>query len=184
MRIVGIVGIVDLKRKRDSLWQRLEVAFKDSFPDARFECLHVFYLPWQGKRMREYAQAIVENYDDGEDTILLGYSMGGVIASVIASRFTKSRVKLIITIESPHRFKMFYQLLGSSKYPTHDTIPLISFGALFDIFVPWFVSKHPHAVEHHKLYGDHLFWFIMSKRPATIIAHRAYEVLKDPQHVR
>ena len=119
--------------------------------------------------MRKFADSIVAKYDTGEELVLVGWSMGGVIACAIAGRFRKSRVQALATIFSPHRypFTLFPRMLDSGK-DWIRSIPVVSFAGTFDVVVPW-GAKYPTALMHTKILSDHVLGLIFSHKPAKII---------------
>ncbi|MBC7836292.1 hypothetical protein H7X87_00735 [Acetobacteraceae bacterium] len=171
MRIIAIVGVWNFQTLSRLMWPHFETAFKKQFPRASFSVEHLWYSPWQGEKMRRFADSIVEKYDDGEeDILLLGHSMGGVIATAIASRFTKARVVQVVTVFSPHKFLggIFPRMLRSRR----TNVPVVSCSALLDWIVLW-GARHPDAVRHARINCDHLFGLLLSKGPAEKIAKAA-----------
>jgi pimeloyl-ACP methyl ester carboxylesterase len=170
MRIIGIVGIWDFPpRPHIDMWNYLRLAFKEKFPDATFEVEHLWYQPWEGKKIRGFADHLVDKHDTGEELILLGHSMGGVIATSIAPRFKRSRVRVVVTVFAPHKFLfgLFSSILSNTERV--GSIPVLSFGARFDYLV-WWGAKYPAAEKYIKMSSDHLFCLLFSKKPAREIA--------------
>src|SRR5262249_6510427 len=60
--------------------------------------------PWEIPRLRRFTDCLIEKYDDGVDTLLVGHSIGGVLACAIAASCKESEVVGVVTIFSPHRF--------------------------------------------------------------------------------
>lgn len=156
LRIVGIVGMLEPATPCFGLWEYFETAFKEVYPEAEFVVKRLRYLPFEGKKIRTYAEGILEEYDDGKPTMLFGYSMGGVVAAALEPRFIKTKISKVVTVFSPHTFLRgkFSQMCGSALLKTQT--PIISVRARFDVVVPW-GSKHPHASRHLVLNCDHLF---------------------------
>lgn len=170
MRIIGIVGIWNLTRLYRPMWSHFESAFKARFPRATFSVEDIWYSPWQGEKIRAFADKIVSKYDDGgEEILLLGYSLGGSIATAIAPRFKKTRVRVVVTVWAPHTFLggVFSKMLGVNLKGIG--LPVVSCRARFDWLVIW-GSKYPGATKHITVTCDHLFGLLFSKRPAEIIA--------------
>lgn len=156
LRIVGINGIFEPESPCRGIWEYFELAFTQVYPEAEFSVKKLKYFPWEGKKIRHYADAILEEYDDGITTILLGYSMGGVIATALEPRFTKTKISKVVTVFSPHTLfgGIFSKMCGSGSVKTQA--PVISIQARFDLVVPW-GSKYPGAQQHRVLRCDHLF---------------------------
>jgi len=172
VRIIGIVGIWS-SRLYKPVWRHFETAFKKRFLGATFAVEDVFFSPWQGKKIRKFADDIVAKYDDGgEDVLLLGWSMGGTIATSIVPKFKKTRVCGVVTVFSPHTFLwgLFSWMLGSSLQGVQA--PVTSFSARFDYLVLW-GAKYPKAVKHVWISCDHILGLLFSKKPAEEIAKAA-----------
>lgn len=171
MRIVVIVGVVDSGILNRELWRRLDEVFEVEFPGVPVIVERSWYLPWDFQKMRKYGDRIVEKYDTGEDVILMGYSMGGVVASSIAARFTKSNVRMLATVFSPHQFLWgwFSSALGSNQNG-FENFPVVSFTAKYD-WIVWWGSAYPAAIKHFPLECDHYFlWLYFSMEPLQRIA--------------
>ncbi|MEK9182065.1 MAG: hypothetical protein AAB781_00545 [Patescibacteria group bacterium] len=168
MKIIGIAGILEFPKKSEGrLWMNFRNAFNRHIPDAEFVVEKLFYFPWQKTKILNFSESIINKYDTGEDIIFVGYSFGGIIATAISERFKMSHVRMIVTVMTPHKIKIFSRMLGYSK---EVPVPIISFGALFDIIVPCFITKHPRSRLHIQLLSDHLILFLFSCRPAERIA--------------
>lgn len=177
MRIVAIVGIWNFRTAYGRLWKNFELAFAKEFPQAQFSVEYLWYSPWQRQKIRNFADSIVRKYDDGgEEVMLLGYSMGGVIATAIAPKFAKTKVRALISVFGPHTFLfgLFSWMLRSR--PEVCLTPVLSFRAKFDCMV-WWGSFYPRAVKHITVYSDHLFWLLFSKRPTQIVARATKKFL-------
>lgn len=145
-------------------------AFAKRLPDAVFATEECFYSPWQKTKMLAFAETILKKHDvEGGEVILLGYSMGGVIATAIAPRFKHAKVR-VITLMAPHTFLwgLFSKMLGSSL-SSDGGIDIVSFQGWLDWAVVW-GAKHPYARKHRKIFCDHLFGLLFSNRPAEKIA--------------
>jgi pimeloyl-ACP methyl ester carboxylesterase len=171
MRIVAIVGIWNFSKLYRPIWSHFECAFKKRFPGATFEVEDIWYSPWQGKKMRAFADEIVKKYDDGnsEEILLLGYSMGGTIAVAIAPRFKNARIREVVTVWAPHTllWGLFSWMLGARLQGI--AVPVVSCRARFDYLVLW-GARYPKATKHICVTCDHLLGLLISKRPAQVIA--------------
>lgn len=164
-RVIGIVGVWDFPKGYSKIWQNFREALGE---DDTLTVEIAFYAPWNLSAMRDFAKRILNKYDDGdEDIVLLGYSMGGVIATVIADQFTHTHVSKVVTVFSPHTFLwgVFTRKLGA---PLETDARIVSFGAQFDYMV-WWGSEHPCAEEHHLLRCDHLLGLIINPEHAKKI---------------
>lgn len=155
-RIIGITGIRESEIPCRGIWEYFETAFMGVYPEAEFSVKKFKYLPWEGKKICHYADDILEEYDDGKTTMLLGYSMGGVIATALEPRFKKTKISKVVTVFSPHTFLggIFSKMCGSGLVKTRA--PIFSMQARFDVVVPW-GSKYPGAEQHRILNCDHLY---------------------------
>jgi pimeloyl-ACP methyl ester carboxylesterase len=167
--IVYIPGILNFP----PYWRisnHLMKAYSKRFPDAVFATEDCFYFPWEKTKMLRFAEEILKKNDvTGQEVILLGYSMGGVIATAIAPRFKHAKVR-VITLMAPHTFLwgLFPKMLGSSL-SSDGGIDIVSFQGWLDWAVVW-GAKHPHARKHHKIFCDHLVGLLFSSQPAEKIA--------------
>ena len=171
MRIIAVPGIWYFARQYAGLERRLKDAFLEQFPDATFTMKYLWYHPWQGKKMRQFEEDLIAEFDTGGDVVLVGYSMGGIISCAIAPRFKKSNVRGVITIYAPHRYLwgFFSRMLGSKAL---NGIPVASFAAKIDLMVPC-GARHPQAVAHTWLWSDHLYALLWSSKPAKAFAAAA-----------
>lgn len=173
MKTVGIVGITDW-RIGDRMWRNLEEACRQAFPIGEFAVEHTWYLPWEKAKILSYADHIIEKHDTGEDVLFLAHSFGGVIACAIASRFTKSRVLGVVTINSPHKIQRFYNYFTATPQPL--TVPTITFASIFDPVVPFFLTKYPGST-HFFLYSEHFYMFVWTKFLSKIVAEKIQKTL-------
>ncbi|GEM_PF-4903571 len=168
MRIVGITGVLTTS-PHSAMWMHLQQSFARHFPRSSFFVEHLFYLPWEIYKMRSFANYIVDKYDDGEDELLLlGYSMGGVLARNVAGSLRKTRVNTIVTIFSPHMLwgSWFSTMLGAPQY---DSVPLLSFQARNDCVV-WWGSRPRHSSSHYVIDSSH-YLSLLQPHVAEKIAH-------------
>jgi pimeloyl-ACP methyl ester carboxylesterase len=167
LKIIGIVGIGNFFGADDMLWNHLRTACIEIMPDATFVIEHALYFPWQKDIIATFANDIVEKHDTGEDLILLGYSLGGIIACACAPRFTKSNIRVIATIGAPHRIGMFYRWLNAEATPL--PMPVLSFTGILDPVVLSMLTRYPASIP-IPIISDHLILFFLSTYPAKIVA--------------
>ncbi len=165
MRIILIAGTWYSKSSYDAIWGNLARELHERFPEAHIYYEQAQYQLWDIGKIRALGEQIVAEHDCGEEVLLLGHSMGGIIACGIASKFKRSRVRGIVTVFSPHTAGHWFGLpvpwLDFSRlifgHTTHLSVPVISFGGLFDPLVPFVFSRHPQAARHANLPSDHRF---------------------------
>ncbi len=168
MKIIGIVGILNMfPEEQDRFWIGLREAFAQTHPDAPFILERQFYVPWQKKRIQQYTDLLLEKYDTGEELLLIGHSMGGLIALTLAQRLTQSTICATVTIGSPFKPALLRRFLDVPE-PPHDTHLLCCYG-IFDPLVPFVCARHPSAST-LALWSDHFIWFFLNKKPANTIA--------------
>ena len=163
MRIVIVEG---LWRYGDRLERVLCTGLREQFPGADI-CPENIWGCWptQTVRMRQFIEHLAEKYDDGEETLFLGHSMGGIFACALDGRLQNTRMIGIVTICSPHSYLsgVFPYVLGAGH---RLSAPIITFEARHDILVRW-GSCHPQSREHIVLDCDH-----------------REDLIRDPRHVR
>ncbi len=150
MKIVMINGI-----RTDPLfmWDEFRTEFERVLPGAKFvvetepNCL----LREIG-RFRSFTRRTVERHDTGEDLLLVGHSLGGVLACAMEPLFKKSKVIGIATIHSPHQY--FFGICSRVFHAGTVCAPVISFQGLHDWLV-WWGTKHPQARRHVRNHADH-----------------------------
>jgi len=176
VNVIFMVGILDMPYKVP-MWQHLEREFRSVFQVHAAVVEHAFYLPWEYEKMRTYAEQVRLAHDTGDDVLIVGHSMGGVLACGIASRFTKSRVRGVVTIFSPHTYLggKFTRALGAEMI----TAPLVSFGAKWDVWVPY-GTRHEKSREHMELDTDHVIGLMRNPQWARIIAQLAHKHCSGP----
>jgi predicted esterase len=170
------VGIWDFPRAYIYMWNHFREEFHTRFPDATFEVEHEKYSPWQTEKMKCWSKCLVEKYQDvDEEIVLVGYSMGGVVATALAPKL--KNVRAVVTLFAPHTTldSRFSRAL-SSNLDGLGTIPVLSFSGKYDIVVPN-GAEYPKAARHVELASDHLFWLLVSKNPAAVIAGETVNLL-------
>lgn len=168
MRILCIGGFW---KKQNPILGALETASASVFPDAEFVIEEEPWLhPYQVFRIRAFADRLVRNYDDGETLLLMGHSFGGIIARSIEQRFERSRVVGISTVFSPHGLPFWFLL------PLTDpAAPMVTFGGVYDIVVPYWFSQHPRAVANVPMPTDH--WQAVATNPL-----HALQIVIETEH--
>src|SRR6202451_178499 len=100
MRIIGINGVWYFE---NPIWDTLVPAFKSRFPEAEFRVEEdTGCWPTEILRMRCFVDNLVQKYDDGIESLIIGHSMGGIHACALAKRLHRTKVRGIATIFSPH----------------------------------------------------------------------------------
>jgi len=176
MHIIFVVGVWYFPKAYAAMPKRIEEELKKKFPDATFEIELMWYWPWQREKMRKWAEDLVEKYEIRKGNILLiGHSMGGIIATAIAPRLKNALA--VVTMFAPHTtlWGLFSWMLGASLEGLGH-IPVLSFQARFDGLVLW-GSEYPKAIRHCKLKSDHLLWLLLSNEPAEVIANETAKLL-------
>lgn len=145
--------ISGLNTSASTAWKPFEQCFAKYLPQASF---NVATLPdcWvhQTERMKAFILKTATEYNTGEDTILVGHSLGGVMACAMQVLMRDTCVLGITTIHSPNTY------LGSI-WPTilhaeHVLAPIISYEARHDEVLLW-GSRHPKSMLHVKHDSNH-----------------------------
>lgn len=151
MRILGINGVLCYE---NPIWDNLKRSFARRFPGCEFSVEEDTGLPpWEVRRIRRFVEYLAQKYDDGDEYLLVGHSLGGVIACGVAARFRKSSVRGIVTVFAPHTFLwgVYPKVIG--KCNEHQA-PVLSFTGSNDTVVLW-GTRHPKAVQHVLLRSNH-----------------------------
>lgn len=167
MKVLFITGIFDAFERDGNMWGVLRREFASSLPGSESVVAHRFFAPWQGKKMRSFGEDTLKEHDTGEDLILVGHSLGGLLACAIAPRFTRSKIVCVVTLSTPHRIGFFRRMLG---VPPALAVPVLSFGSLFDVFVPAVLTRHEKAILHQNLFSGHIVGLFGNPGPARRIA--------------
>lgn len=151
--IIVFCGIRDHPR-HDAVWCVFIQKLQAAFPAARIVLKRErFGIRDAARTRRIIADAVAQN-DNGESILLIGHSLGGLLALRAAELFVRSRVIAVATLFSPHL------TLGGWLSRLHGTekvsVPIISFEAVPDRMVPW-GAAHPMSSVHRKLFTDHLW---------------------------
>lgn len=155
VRVVCLVGIFDCWGIQEMLWRNMEMQLQEQFPGCEVAVMRELFKPWEIKVVQAYAADVVKHYDDGKPTILLGYSLGGVVAQAMAEKFKKSEILAVVSLCSPLKWADKW---GFQWKP--ETLPgkrLAIMGTL-DMLVPWWSADVPN-MKVHKMMVDHLEGF-------------------------
>lgn len=156
MRMVCISGAW-VRGGQLPFWPNVQSEFHGWIPEISemvVEALE-FCHPWDYERLREFRDYLVKKYDDGKPTIFVGHSMGGVLACAVAKRLRRTRVLGIVTLFSPHRMFGGAFLRALDAQGNLGGMPIISFGAVGDLLVPFWATRHPHARRHIRVMALH-----------------------------
>lgn len=115
-----------------------------------------YYIYLQHDRLKKIVQEGKTIIQDGEPTIIIAHSFGGILAKAIISHSPKANIKKLITMASPHRLN--YLKIDEAKKvissPFRVNVPTETFGGYFDPIVPFpfsYIDKQNHSnfpVEH------------------------------------
>lgn len=169
MRIICVSGVWSYG---NPIWDTIVPALAEELPvESHVHEEDTGLHPWEIARMRRFVQVTAARYDDGVETLLVGHSMGGIMACAMAEHFAKTHVLGIVSIFSPHQLfgGMFAQAHGLRPRPV---APLVSFAAQRDELV-WWGAEHPHARLHVTLPSNHFTELVgnydLAKRIATTV---------------
>lgn len=169
-RILGLVGSWHRVRPQGAgqNWAHFEQAFKAQYPHADFVVEQRWLNPWDKKGWLAYAQEVAQRYDDGQPTLLLGFSLGGVIAQEVAVCLTKTPVVGVVAVCSPLRWAQFYHV----NVPEKASYPRLSFaGGLDPVIWPFFC--HHKGITTYTLPTEHWASFILYTKPAQWVAMKS-----------
>lgn len=178
MRFVLICGAIggDWQPLHDVMWWRFKEEIKRCFPGAGVRIYRPWYLPQQREWMLSLGREILSENDTGDDVVVIGHSMGGVIGARIAPHFEKSRVRALATVFSPHTFLggSFSELL-EVEYEALGGIPLVSVSALLDQVV-WWGSLLDGSVQ-VSVWSDHIVYLASSSHVQRLVVEGIAKVL-------
>lgn len=166
-RIVMIVGILDREDSptRIRMMNYFASAFAEHWPSATFEVAPCFFWPWQKARISAYAQALQAKYNDDIPTLFIGYSLGGVVASHIASTLPNSVG--VTSFCAPHRLARIWGLTNTY------TGPQVHVMGITDIWVPCLFGHKGYRL----VRGGHWLDYILGPKPARTIARLTHQRL-------
>jgi pimeloyl-ACP methyl ester carboxylesterase len=96
--------------------------FKNIKLPAGYEVTRVdWFVPKLEDTLTTYAQAIICQYDINSDSIVIGVSLGGMIAVEIAKQVTLDKVILISSIKTDSEAPWYFQFFRS--IPVYKAIP-------------------------------------------------------------
>jgi surfactin synthase thioesterase subunit len=111
--------------------------------------------------MKDLSSQILEEEDTDDDILLLGHSMGGIMACGLAPQFKKGRIRGVVTVFTPHTLGRVIPALDYYRIIYGDlpsvSAPIISFGGMLDPLVWWCFTRHPRSVKHVYVASDHRF---------------------------
>lgn len=166
MRLLAINGVWCFQ---NPVWNTLIPALRSVLPITEVAVVEdTGAHPWQITRLRRFRDRIVEKYDDGEVTLIVGHSMGGVTGCAVAGSFRRTCVVGIVSIFAPHTTwgGAFPHLLdGAGKLPA----PIVTFRGRYDELV-WWGTKHPESARHTTLRANHFSDLVDFKHNAETIA--------------
>lgn len=178
MRIVAISGILDYP-DRYAMWNHWKRAFTRVYPNATFVAEHQFYHFYNVRFMRAFAAEIVGRHDTGESLLLVGHSMGGLIALRVAAQCKKSLVCGVVTVFTPHRLYGGLFRLANRAPRLRKDIPVVSIEASGDTTV-WHGARYHKQYPHEIIHSNH--WRDLVRYPdyADEIARIAHKYIKEP----
>lgn len=179
-KIVLISGIWN-RNFHDRLWENLRNSFAKQFPNAEIVVEGLSYSPWQIGVIRRFADDILKRHDIGGTALLVGHSMGGVIATTVANKFVRTTIVGIATIFSPHEYLGgFFQKALATNNPLAP-FPVITFQAYWDTMVLW-GTKHKESRSHVAINTDHVYGLMRTPQHTDLIARLCRETFTKPDH--
>lgn len=137
------------------------------YPDHDIVVLGRFYTYWSKKKIQVLTDTLRDLIEDEQETILMGYSYGGIISGAAMNTAKQYNVVRVVTVASPNN--MLY--LGMKKrmerigYRVIDDpkIQKITFGSYIDPIVPFGYTHLPGEI-HYDLWLDHFLFFWFSRK--------------------
>lgn len=169
-----IIGVSGAWTEQCPVWGHIFAACRHMYPRAKMAVAEAPYCQlWELARMQALMDEIVERFDRGEECLLIGHSLGGILACASALRFRASRIVGIVTICSPHTyFGQAYPLISLLGADKRAASPILSYGAKRDEVLWWGMgTRHPHARQHAMLDANHLTDFVADPTHANRIIY-------------
>ncbi len=125
------------------------------FPRMEVVIMHYIYSPHHRKKVNELFVHADEILSDDKPTVILGHSLGGVLAKRIAQ--TNANVCQLITMGTAHRSLIWqrYEKIHQFGIPDFVSKPTITFGGFFDPVAHFWLTKTKNS-EHHNFFCAHM----------------------------
>ncbi len=149
MRFLGINGILCFD---NPVLQQVSTALSRLVPFTQVQITEETGMHFhQVSRFVRYRDWLSSEFDDGVPTLLVGHSLGGVIACSVSRTLKRTKVVGIVTINAPHRYIGYSRVLDAvGDLPA----PIVTFQGKRDRVVFW-GTKHPQSQLHTVLDVDH-----------------------------
>lgn len=159
MRIVCIVGSWDTSPPDCIFWGHFDKAFQQEWPDCDIHRVRHPYHPWQKTKIQAIARHVLSAFDDGQPTLFIGHSIGGVVAQWAAGQMQHTPVLGVISVCGPLSVARLWGLHAKNpKVKTHSVM------GWFDPIVPFWLGYLPGRTS--ILPMDHFFCFLQN-HPGT-----------------
>ena len=169
MRIIEFSGACV---KKCGIWPNVQSAFAIQYPRAEFVVVEAENCtPFEVQRWHTLIQRCVERFDDGRGTIVVGHSLGGMLADAVGALFRSTPLLGIITIFTP-RCYWGVPLAAWYGLPESTKAPAISFEASDDEIV-FGETRHRRSISHTVLESDHMNRLIRNPNLSRQIAETA-----------
>lgn len=155
LRVLGLVGIFDCWGIQDGLWKNIEAELREQMPGCEIDVVRKYFKPWETALIQDYAFEAVSRFDDGKPTLLLGYSLGGVVAQVMAEKFQKSEIVGVVSLCSPLKWADKW---GFTWHPEALPGKRLAIMGTVDMLVPWWTAQVPNVAQ-RTMWIDHLAGF-------------------------
>jgi|GEM_PF-2992647 len=157
-RIIFIPGILTSPELQKFQWGK---AAREMFPDREVIVMEKTYVFTQHGAIQSIRDQVLEILADGQPTVLIGHSYGGIIAVAVywlAKNAGLTNITKLITVVSPHTLEApgLQESRDAVGYSLQDIkdIPMYTFGARFDHLVPNKFTHYPGA-RHSNLLSSH-----------------------------
>ncbi len=134
-------------------WDLMRDAFRRNLPHATFSHeTEPWVNAYEVQRLEEFVERLARAYDVGGDMVLMGHSLGGLLACALEPRMVRTKVVGIATIFAPNQ--TFGRMLRRMYRADSESSSVMSFEAMRDEVVLW-GSRHPRAIRHEYMYSNH-----------------------------
>jgi len=157
-RIIFIPGILTSPELQKFQWGN---AAREMFPDREIVVIEKTYIYTQHDILNSICDQVLDILEDGNPTVLLGHSFGGILATAIYWKCQERSIgdiTRLVTVVTPHSYNApgleEARACVGYQYKEITNIPVVTFGAKIDHVVPKKYTSYLNS-EHTDIRGTH-----------------------------